>query len=394
MTHPINDQASQARSQRCLGLGRAALAIALFAVAGGVAAPGLAQVAPTSAGQAVILSDVYAVRGVAVDESAESEAQAKSIAVESGVRTAFQAALERVTLRADWPRLPVVDEFRLNTAIRDVSFQNERFGGGRYLAELTVRFNPDVMRGLLSQAGIPYAETVGLPLVVLPVLQSGAGPQLWDEGNQWLQGWLARDARPALLPLVTPLNDLSDIAAISAQQALAGSPEALARIAERYQAQGVVVAVARPGIDANGGARIDVSSNAIGPGLPGVTEVDSFAFPPTTTLPEAYAAAADSAAAAVVERWKQANLIRPGQTPSRITLSSSIRSLTEWLTLKRELEQVAGVSQVRLSELSIGRAVADVDFVGDAPQLSLALSQRRLALEEDGTGGWTVRRSR
>ncbi len=388
MTHPINDQARPGR------WGRAALAAALLALAVGPAASGLAQSPPALAGQAVILSDIYAVRSVLVDESAESEARAKSIAVERGVRTAFQAALERVTLRADWPRLPVVDEVRLNAAVRDVSFQNERFGGGRYLAELTVRFKPEAVRGLLSEAGIPYAETVGLPLVVLPVLQSGAGPQLWDEGNQWLQGWLSRDARPALLPLVTPLNDLSDIAAISAQQALAGSPEALARIADRYQAQGVLVTVARPGIDANGGARIDVASNAIGPGLPGVTEVDSFTFPPTTTLPEAYAAAADSAAAAIVERWKQANLIRPGQAPSRITLSAPIGSLTEWLTLKRELEQVAGVTQVRLSELSVGRAVADLDFVGDAPQLSLALSQRRLALEEDAAGGWTVRRSR
>lgn len=365
------------RSLRLTRPGRFALTFLLWA--GLMAVSGL----PALAQQA----DVFAVQGLPVDETAASEVTAKEQAVAQGSVRALQMVMQRLTLEQDWPRLPEVSGDRINNYIRDISFANEKIGGGRYLANVTYRFQSGAVRGLLTGASIPFTETDSRPMVVIPVLQIFDGALLWDEGNTWLGGWAKADLPPGLLPIAVPLGDLSDVAAIGVRQALGGEPDAIARIAAKYRAGGVFVAVARPSKMAGGGESLDVRVAAYGPGWDGTNHVQSFTAPADADMAAFYKNAAESIARALLVKWKEANLIRFGEGTQSLLVSVPVTGLRDWLAIRQRLAQVSTVRDAAVGRLSTTVAELNIQYIGDLARLQLALSQQKLSLAQDPLDG-------
>lgn len=340
-------------------------------------------------------ADVFAVSGLAVDATAASEVDAKEKAVAAGSVEALRLVMQRLTLEQDWSRLPDVGADRINNYIRDISFANEKIGGGRYLADVTYRFVPGAVRNLLTSASVPYTETDSRPMVVVPVLQTADGALLWDEGNVWLNGWAEADLPPGLLPIVVPLGDLSDVAAIGVRQALGGEPEALGRIASKYRAGGVFVAVARPSQASGGGESLDVRVTAYGPGWDGTTFSDTFTSGAAATgAGDEQAArvafhtrAAESISRALLAQWKEANLIRFGEGTQSLQVSIPVSGLRDWLNIRSRLAQVSTVRDTVIGRLSTTEAEVDIRYIGDLARLQLALSQQKLSLAQDPLDG-------
>lgn len=332
-------------------------------------------------------ADVFAINGLPVDETAANEVTAKEQAVAKGSIRALQMVMQRLTLEQDWPRLPQVGGDRINNYIRDISFANEKIGGGRYLANVTYRFVPGAVRGLLTGASIPYTETDSRPMVVVPVLQIADGALLWDEGNVWLNGW-AQAALPAgLLPIAVPLGDLSDVAAIGVRQALGGEPDALARIAAKYKAGGVFVAVARPSQIPGGGESLDVTIAAYGPGWDGTNLANTFTAAAGAERVAFFTEAAQSMARALLEKWKEANLIRFGEGTQSLLVTVPVSGLRDWLDIRARLAQVTTVREAVIGRLSTTEAELDIRYIGDLSRLQLALTQQRLSLAQDPLDG-------
>ncbi|MED5360215.1 MAG: DUF2066 domain-containing protein, partial [Pseudomonadota bacterium] len=225
--------------------------------------------------------NLYTVEGVPVDERAADELTAKSQGIEKAQQEALQDLIEKITLRDNYDQLPEVDQKTVQETIRDYAVANEKFGGGRYLATLTVRFKRAAVRALLTQNKVPIAETVSRPVVVLPVYRVAGSVLLWDDPNPWFSAWANRPSPNGLLPLVVPLGDFSDIAVLSAEQALNGEEDRLSAIAEKYDAIGTLVTVAELDIDPRTGApSIQVSMTRFGKADTGRVFVRSFAGTP------------------------------------------------------------------------------------------------------------------
>ena len=86
-----------------------------------------------------IKADVFTVRNVEVNEKAPNELTAKSKALAAGQRTALSLLLRRITMISDHDRLPTADNQLVAELVRDFSVSGEKFGGGRYLGNLSVR---------------------------------------------------------------------------------------------------------------------------------------------------------------------------------------------------------------------------------------------------------------
>ena len=84
-----------------------------------------------------------------------------------------------------------------------------------------------------------------MPVVVLPLYETGQGARLWPDDNPWWQAWAEHMDPEQLLRLVLPLGDLEDMATVSVAQAQAGDPVALANLAARYGAEDTLVVTAR-----------------------------------------------------------------------------------------------------------------------------------------------------
>ncbi len=359
-------------------------------------------------------SDVYAVGGVDIDTTGADDLAAKRAGVAEAKRRAFETLIDRLTLDAQAASVAVPDPDRLEFLIRDVTFDEEKFGGGRYLAELTVRFQPDAIRQFMRREGIAFAEIQSRPLVVVPVLQRpGAAPVLWFGGNEWLEAWMARRVPRGLVPVLSPLGDLEDIAAIDAQTALAGDATALKGFADRYQAGGVVVAHAQP--DASG-ERMSVAVNVQAPGWSPVSTVVAFQAPAAASgadaaenapaessdgagpgdredAPSIHERAVEGVIGLLEEAWTRENLIRHDATATVIAMRAPLGKLGDLVAVRRALDSAPPVRAVALERLTTGEADLEVEFVGDIYQLQTALLQAGLTLDlSEDASAWLLRR--
>ncbi len=335
------------------------------------------------------LTDVYAISRVAVDVTAQSASAARAEAHARGQAEAFGRLVSRLVPRASQPDVPTPDPGQLANLIASFQVTQEKTSAVRYLAEMTVRFKPGQVRNWLRDAGVAFAETPGKPILVIPVFDNAGRIYLWEDGNPWLQAWGRLDLSGGLAPLRTPLGDLSDIATLSADQALTGAEPQIAALARRYDAnQSIVVFGRLPEAEPT---RLAVTASRYGDDGLTQTSVESFERAEDESEAAFLRRAAAAVADAMDETWKRDNLLDFSQQTA-ITVSVSFSALPEWLDIRNRLEGVPLIARADIVRLSRDSATLDLYFVGAQEQLALAFAQTDLALERE-SNAWRLRRA-
>jgi hypothetical protein len=344
----------------------------------------LAASAPASA-QAV---DPFVVQGIAVDATAADANQAREIAINNGMREAFQRMVRRLVPREQYGRIP--DPRAADLAAMTFSFQveNERTSPTRYLANLTVTFKRDEVRALLQRAALPFAETATRPVLVVPVYNAAGTSLLWDDPNPWRQSWAIARGRDSLSPMVLPAGDLIDVGLISAAQALAGDRARLTALAQRYGVEDVLVAQATLRFEI--GSRVpsvDVALRRFGPAGEGTT-IEGYRGDAAEPVQALLQRAVETIVLGIEERWKRETLLAFG---NEATLSATVplAALADWVQVRQRLERSPEVKAVQIAEVSTTSAQVVLHYFGDAGRLVVALAQRGLVLGERD-GFWTL----
>lgn len=342
---------------------------------------GQAQIAPADA--------LFVVLDVAVDETAQTAAQARERAVLAGQRVAYDRMIARLTMPADRPRVPAADDAAIQALVLGIEIAEERTSPVRYLARLTVRFQPAGVRQRLGAAGVSMVEIPGAPVLVLPILRMAGTTVLWEDPNLWRAAWNAAPATTGLVPFVLPLGDVADTGDIGAEQALAEDVDRLKAIAQRYGAGSVLVAEAAVDVDpATQEMTLSISTvSHLGDAAPAT--IQSLPVVDEAALPAAMTHAVARLQAEIEDSWKTAHLVLPGDD-QRLTVNVPLEGLADWLEVRRRLSAVPLLRRSTLMALSQREAQLDLGFVGNAQQLRTALAQRRLDLTGEGEI-WTLR---
>jgi hypothetical protein len=335
--------------------------------------------------------DIFTVRNVSVDETAGTAAEARQVALAVGQRRAFRQLIDRLVPEGQQGLVPDLDANQLQYYVRDFSVDDERTSAVRYLADLTFRFNAEEVRNLLRRNMVGFAEARSKPVLVLPVFQGPEGEAtLWLDPNPWRETWARRPGDDGLVPMIVPLGDLGDMAAIDAARALAGEPQALDAIAERYGAEDVIVSeAASSGDPESGSAVLNVTTRRYRDG--GVARTLRDKLVQVTGEPyEAFLTrAADRIDSAVQETWKQQNVLQFGNRRS-ILVYVPLEGLDDWLNVRRRLRGVAAIQHSALSALARDEAQLEITFFGDEQRLTRALAQRDLFLSLRPDSNWEL----
>lgn len=331
---------------------------------------------------AAFAADAFAVRGIEVDVTAQTVASAKEQAIAEAERVGFRRLLERLTMPADHGRLPHADALQY---VRDVGIEHERSSAVRYIASLTVRYNPQAVKKLLQGAGIKYAEPRPRPVVIVPVFRPlGTGRALlWDDPNPWRAAWAAQGSG-GLVPLAVPTGDIADIQTLPVDKALSGDGEALAAMGTRFRTPDVLVMTAM----VNGAANtLEVTAT----GMPGVARpFETRSYPiGEAGLDAALRQAAVEAAQTLDSAYKQSNLLsfdRAGSMAAMVPL----RGLDDWLAVRERLGRVTLVRRWEIVSLSREEAALVLHTVGDPEQVKSTLASAGLLVEWND-GFWTMR---
>lgn len=364
-------------------VGNRAVRIALVCVI-----PHVAYLAEISASCAQPI-DSFTVSGIAIDSTAKTAIEARGVALSSGQREALERLMRRLTLREYFPQIPRLEDSAIASLVQGIEIQEEKTSSRRYLANLTVSFKKNEIRALLRGSGIPFSEAPSRPLLVLPVYEAAGARNLWDDPNPWWAAWQARAEHESVVPFIVPVGDLTDVATIGAQQALAGAVKPLAALAKRYDVEDVLVvhAVLRQDLAA-GIPRLAVTMHRHGPEGSSVV-VESFSGVSRTMVDVLLERAADEVATKIEENWKRLTLLRfenEGLLSARVPLSG----VGDWVEIRSRLSRAAEISRVEILEINREAAQVALHYFGSPHQLAVTLAQRDLDLVEE-EGYWFVR---
>jgi hypothetical protein len=341
---------------------------------------------------------------VTVDATAANAVAARRLARLAGERRALTQVVGQIA-GASVVQLPKLSDDAVTDMVKSFSVAHERMSAVRYTADYTFHFHPDKVRRLMrhvsfaaapapsptsaSPTAMPVAAAAGdiRRIVVLPVYEDEDGAQavLWGEPNPWRDAWSGYTNGSAPVRLIVPLGGVGDLAAIDAQRAEAGQPDALAAIARRNGGDAVIVALATPQRNAGtlagvavrlkeyrGSQLIDSSTENVA-AVPGEDQTALFRRAVAAT---AGAIEGEAAAAGSTEKASIAAVV-------------PIASLGDWVAVRQRLATVPVIRKIALLSLNREEARVRLSYVGSPDQLKSALAAVDLALD-GGPADWRL----
>ncbi len=299
---------------------------------------------------------------------------------------------------------------------------NEKSSPRTYRAFITYRFKPAAVRRLLRDAGIPYSEAQTRTALVLPVLQTQSGVYLWEENNPWMAAWKVRPYNNELTPMIAPLGDLEDQAAVTARQALDLDTEALQVMADRYSVSQVIVAHAYlRQVDGEDRLRVRLI-NAIRESAE-LDSLDEFNTPtdnidaiandfasfdadfiaaksgdvlaearfrrPSGNFPVLAEDAIETAIAKYATPWKRQTLIDHTEA-ALLEASAYFESIGEWAKIRAALVSTPLIGSIQVRSLSRRGAEMLVRAYGDPTKLIVAMEAQGLTLWTETGERWLI----
>ncbi|MEL6257851.1 MAG: DUF2066 domain-containing protein, partial [Pseudomonadota bacterium] len=133
------------------------------------------------------LRSVYTIRDIAVSEQAETVLEAQQNAFADARAKAANLLIQRITLASDRAKVGgvYIDPELAQSLASAVDVQEETRGGGRYVGTLSVVLNPQKIRPLLRERGVPFVDRQAPPGLLVPVSANSA--------TAWAVAWGERD---------------------------------------------------------------------------------------------------------------------------------------------------------------------------------------------------------
>lgn len=316
---------------------------------------------------------IYSVQDVQVDESATSAALARPMAFYKAQQAAWARLTRRLTSPTDFARLgvPALTPAIYERIVTSIDIQEERRSGTRYIARLSVNFNPALARQLLGEAGYgSITDQRGPPVLVAPVL-IGASPAL---EAQWRVAWNQGGFQNEIAPLLLTFAAGSGPASWEAAQAAAQEAGAASVLFVTAQPNGAMLNASLTEVGPNG-LRADRGSAAapVGPGENG--------------FPLAFRQLAEAVNAKIQDDWK-ARVSRGAGPDSRVAVQSLYTNQAQWLALKKVMEAASRtlVSNIRIEAVSNTGALVSLGYVGTLEQLRAEFARDGAVLVDTPSG--------
>lgn len=337
----------------------------------------VSQISPTTS-----RDEIFVVRDIYVDATADTISAAREQAFADGRSVAFSQLISRMAVdRSQLDEESLTDE-DLTSLLQAFEVNDERTTTGRYIANLTFAFDPAAVRRLLQSRLVDFTETVSKPVLVIPVFRSVQGARLWDSPNPWMEAWLDFFDTERLVPVVVPFGDLADVADLSIPEALTGDAAALRAIAMRYDAGDTIVALAEP---YEGGLTVSLNRYP----EQGGTAVDTLLVPGAESLEAMLTSGVQKSTELIESEWRERTRVSTTDTNSLAVLVP-VSVPDDWFQTQSRLARVPTITRTKIISLSSTEAVLEFQFIGSQTQLQTALAQQNLVLDGPDPGALTT----
>lgn len=158
---------------------------------------------------------------VPVSAEAASAPEAKDKAMSEAQRKAFLEVAGKYTSDENVAELGKMPDSQIVRFVQYVGVANEKTGGNRYMADLTVKINGQLLKDYMAENEMIKAEAD--KLLVIPVYKNGrqSYPLLWEDSNVWRRNWQSKGLiKFGLMQIKTIGENFRNIDALNADAAL------------------------------------------------------------------------------------------------------------------------------------------------------------------------------
>lgn len=133
----------------------------------------------------------YAVT-IPVDMEAENSVAAQNKAMLEAQRQAFLEVAGKLTSEENVQKLAELSDDKILRFVQSVSVADEKAGGTKYIANLTVQINEQLLKDYMAENEMIKADMQ--EMLVIPIFKSSPRgyPMLWEGDNLWRQSWRSK----------------------------------------------------------------------------------------------------------------------------------------------------------------------------------------------------------
>lgn len=318
--------------------------------------------------------DVYEIDNVYADKAAGTPTDARNAAIADAQAQAFEILLKSLTTPQIVQGLPKLTADGISVMVKSFEVTEEKITGNRYKGRFDIVFNEAQVKQFLATNNVSDLEIKSPPIFVLPIFSTPTGNVTWNVNHPWRQAWNNGVDENSPMRVILPIGDLTDEQILNNME----GPGGLLPFANRYGAREVMMARA----EMKDPKTLLVTLQPVGPsptlaGLKGYTEEfdasnDGF-----------YAQAVASIMQKMQEQWGGGGALLETLSGNRIKVFVGLNNIKDWISMRNKLEGVTPITYLNVDELSLHRAILDIQFSGNFREFQQALDARGLDLLQE-----------
>lgn len=314
--------------------------------------------------------DVY------VDVTEDSAALAKEKAMIQANRTAFNTVARRITTQEGLDQLTALDNEQILNFIKEVSINSEKASNVRYIANLKVIVNDEILRQYMDEKNIPPAIITASKVLIIPTFREFKTdtPMLWEANNLWRKIWEEESKnKDDIIEFISIPANGSNYASLDAKKALNLDNTAMEQISFNNDTRDIFVTDAVY----NGIEGISITVHSYQDGTVETVEVYG------ERSPQLLLDAISEVKKSIENRLKKQSVIESNQK-NEIEALYNYESMSDWINVEKALKEVNGIDSVKMIAMSSGRVQFKINFSGAIDKLMLKLNEHFFALKMQG----------
>ncbi|MBE6468073.1 MAG: DUF2066 domain-containing protein [Alphaproteobacteria bacterium] len=312
---------------------------------------------------------------IKVDVSDENASIAREKALNSATRAAVNAIAKRISTSDGAKKIANMTDAQIINFVKETSVINEKNSDVRYMAELKIVVNDELLREYMKEREIPVVSQNGATVLIIPIFRefSDDTPILWETDNLWRQAW-DNSADTSAIKFVSISQNPMHQSMIDAKQASDFDYIAIENIASSANTNNIYV--------------LDASYKGV-EGL--IISAKSFSG-------DKFEIEVEGAKSSGIELFNQAvqqtksqieqhllsNDNSQEEEQNEITVLYPFPALKYWITAEQKIKSITNITEMQVQAMTPGKAQFKIVFTGSLNNLQKLLSALGYELEDGG----------
>ena len=325
-------------------------------------------------GTSFATDDRFAVE-IKVDVTDENASIAREKAMSSATRAAITAVARRISTQDGASKISDMTDTQLLNFVKETSIVNERNSDVRYMADLRIIINEELLEEYMKEREIPVLTNNHISVLIIPLFRefSDDVPMLWETNNLWKQAWNNTNISSAINFI--PINSSTPTAdTINSTVNINNDYETLEKIMKLSGTNDIFI--------------LDASYD-------GVEGLDIVATSLNGSKHEIKVHGTKSSGIelfnqAVIETIKELEtliLSRQASNNSQeqeMTILYPFTSLGQWITAEQKIKEITEINKLQVQAMAQGKAQLKIWYTGNIDTINYQLKTKGYALENGG----------